>query len=135
MTPPQPRLKLFTSRSLIMVPHQWMPLLGSRRDHHQAHLVMVATGKEAARIAGEGVGLHPSFIRELRLTASGHCSTPTQLLLDAGVIRLDAAGLYVYEHMAANRPVAKMTRRDGLVVVARWARDGAGMRIQIEGAE
>lgn len=133
MTVQQQRLKLWVSRSLVHVPPEWMPTLGGHRHHRQAYVVMVAASKEATRLAGEGVGLHPTFVREMRLTASGHCSTPTQMLIDAGVIRLDRPGLYVYEHMAANRPVGRMSRRDGLIVVARWRRDGSNMRIEIEG--
>jgi hypothetical protein len=136
MTGVQPvRLKLWASRSLVIVPSAWTKQLAGRSHHHQMYLVMVAINKEAARLAGEAVGLHPTFARELRLTASGHCSTPTQALLDYGVVRMDRAGLYVYEHMAANSPIARMTNRDGLVVIAHWRRDGSNMRIQIDGGE
>lgn len=128
-----PRLKLFASRGVVIVPHGWTVLLAGRSHHSQMYVIVVAINKAAAGTAGEHVGMHPSFVRELRLTASGHCSTPTQMLLDSGVIPMDRAGLYVYEQMTANGPIARMTRRDGLVIVGHWRRDGSNMRIEIEG--
>lgn len=113
------KLRLFVSRSVVMVPHTWMTAMGRGEDSHdQAEVIAIARFKNDAGRMLENAGAHPSTVRDLRL-ATLPLPSAVQSLNDARVFSMDTPGLYAWHRFQDGAVVIRITGQE-IKPVVRW---------------
>lgn len=119
-------MKLFAGLH-VLAPREWMDALREPRHHQQCHLIVIAKDKAHAQqmlTARTSPGQAYHLTRSLRLCRE--FSTPDQVLLDAGIIHQDLAGVFIYYEPIMDMPVL-LVQPDHTYPVAGHFRRGAGL--------
>jgi hypothetical protein len=112
-------MKVFPSDSgSPFLPRRWLDALGAPRHIQQGSAIAVAENRAA--LAELLASVHAPLLADSLRLRRGLQSTSNQALIDAGVIDLDAPGLYAYERPVKDCPVIRVTP-EGIAVVA-WFR-------------
>jgi hypothetical protein len=102
-------LKLFAGTAV------WVPNAWKRRvtdgPHSQLDVVIVAASKAGAIELLTGIGEHDSAAQAIARACRwqrDHMSNPVRDLVDAKVVDMDQAGIYVWKRYAKDNPVARI---------------------------